>query len=63
MENSKQELIEYINKVGDMSLSVEMTRMPGIQIEILKIALPEIYKGLKDGFVSLTGENPWDNNQ
>jgi hypothetical protein len=49
-----------IDRVDNLIGSLELPIPPSMHVEQLKKILPEVVAELKDGFVGVTGENPWE---
>jgi len=56
----KDQLGMAIDRVDNLIGSLELPIPPSMHVEQLKKILPEVVAELKDGFVGVTGENPWE---
>lgn len=60
--DAKEKLGEAIDSLDNLSFGVNnMTQISAeIHVEGLKKSLPRVVKEMKEAFVELTGENPWE---
>lgn len=56
----KKTLGQLIDSLDSLAHALKMPLPPQMHVEQLGIALPEKVKRLKEVFVEITGENPWD---
>ena len=60
MKMEKKTLGQLIDSLDSLAHALKMPLPPQMHVEQLGIALPEKVKRLKEVFVEITGENPWD---
>ena len=60
MEDKFETLGQLIDSLDNLAHALKMPLPPQMHVEQLGIALPEKVKQLKEVFVEITGENPWD---
>ena len=61
MDNDKAEKLgQIIDRIDNLTYSLSMNLPEKMHIECMRESLPKIVKDLKDSFVEITGENPWD---
>ena len=62
MDEAKEELGQAIDSLENCTFGLmNLTTLPDrIHVDGLKASLPDIIKRLKEGFVKVTGENPWE---
>jgi hypothetical protein len=60
MENKFEALGQLIDSIDSLAHGLNLPLPPKMHVEQLSIALPEKVKQLKEVFVEITGENPWD---
>ena len=60
MEMKMETLGQLIDSLDSLAHALKMPLPPQMHVEQLGIALPEKVKRLKEVFVEITGENPWD---
>ena len=60
MEDKFETLGQLIDSLDNLAHALKMPLPIHMHIEQLSVALPEKVKQLKEVFVEITGENPWD---
>lgn len=60
MEEKFEKLGQLIDSIDNLAHALKMPLPPKMHVEQLSIALPEKVKQLKEVFVEIRGENPWD---
>lgn len=58
MDNEK--LGQAIDKVESLACGLNLPISAEMHLEQLKKALPKLVDELKEGFIEITGENPWE---
>ena len=60
MEDNYEELGQLIDSLESLQFSLSLPIGDKIHVEMLKSILPEKIKELKEVFVKITNENPWE---
>ena len=60
MEDKFETLGQLIDSLDNLAHALKMPLPAQMHIKQLGISLPEKVKKLKEVFVEITGENPWD---
>ena len=60
MEDKFEELGQLIDSIDSITHALNIPLPPQIHVEQLKNLLPEKVEKLKEVFVKITGENPWE---
>jgi hypothetical protein len=60
MEQKFETLGQLIDEVDNLAHAVQLPIPPQLHVDSLKTLLPEKVKKLKESFVEITGENPWE---
>ena len=60
MEDKFETLGQLIDSLDNLAHALKIPMPPQMHVEQLSVALPEKVKQLKEVFVEITGENPWD---
>ena len=60
MEDNYEELGQLINSLESLQYSLNLPIGDKIHVEMFKSILPEKVKELKDLFVKITNQNPWE---
>ncbi len=60
MEDKFETLGQLIDSLDNLAHALKMPLPPQMHVEQLSVALPKKVKQLKEVFVEITGENPWD---
>ncbi len=60
MENKFEKLGQLIDSLDSLACGLVLPMPPAIHLEALRGSLPEKVKELKESFIEITGENPWD---
>lgn len=60
MEDKLEKLGLLIDSLDNLAHALKLALPPQVHVEQIGVALPEKVKELKEVFVEITGENPWD---
>ena len=60
MDIAQENLGRAIDRVDNLAHGLELPMHPEFPVDMLKKILPGVVKELKQGFVAITGENPWE---
>lgn len=60
MENKFEQLGIIIDELESLTLSLTLPIGDRVHVEMLRAILPEKVQKLKEVFVEITGENPWE---
>jgi hypothetical protein len=60
MTQEQEKLGQLIDRIENLSFALNMPLTDHIHIKAFRESLPEITKELKESFVEITGENPWE---
>ncbi len=60
MEEKFEKLGQLIDSIDSLAYALNIPASPEFHIKQLKSLLPEKVKKLKESFIEITGENPWD---
>lgn len=60
MEDKFEKLGQLIDSIENLVYGLELPMPPAFHVDRLKEILPEKVKELKEVFVEIVGENPWD---
>lgn len=60
MDDKYEKLGRLIDRIENIQHALALPIPPQIHIEGIKGSLPDIVKELKDSFIEITGENPWE---
>jgi hypothetical protein len=60
MDEARELLGQAIDSVDNLVYSLNLPLPPQLHVESLRKLLPKEVKKLKQGFVAVTGENPWE---
>jgi|GEM_PF-3798731 len=60
MENEYEELGQIIDAIDSLTHALNLSIGDEVHVEMLKVILPEKVKELKDVFIKITDENPWE---
>lgn len=60
MDDYKEKLGLAIDRLENCACALAIPMSNDIHVDALKGSLPEIVKELKEAYVGLTNENPWD---
>lgn len=58
--NKLEKLGQAIDRVDSLAHGLVLPMPADFHLQQLKKILPEIVKELKDGYVAVTGDNPWE---
>jgi hypothetical protein len=60
MDDAKEILGQAIDRLDNLTHGLQLPMSDTFHIVQLKSILPEVVRELKQGFVAVTGENPWE---
>jgi hypothetical protein len=60
MEESFETLGQLIDEIDSLAHALQFPLPPEMHVEQLRIALPEKVRKLKEVFIEISGENPWE---
>jgi hypothetical protein len=60
MEDKFEKLGQLIDSIDSLASALELPMSAFVHLQQMKILLPEKVQELKDVFIEITGENPWD---
>jgi hypothetical protein len=60
MEDKFEKLGQLIDSLDNLAHALKMPLPPQMHIDVFSRSLPEKVKELKEVFVEITGENPWE---
>lgn len=60
MENKFEKLGQLIDSIDSLANGLNIPMPSDFHVQQLKSILPERVKKLKESFVEITGENPWE---
>jgi hypothetical protein len=60
MEDKFEALGQLIDSLDNLAYALNIPLPPQMHVERLGISLPEKVRQLKEVFVEITGNNPWD---
>jgi hypothetical protein len=60
MDEAQESLGIAIDRVDSLAHGLQLPMPAEFHIRQLKNLLPDVVKDLKQGFVAVTGENPWE---
>lgn len=60
MDNKFEKLADLIESLDNLAHALQLPVPAQMHVDGLKDSLPETVQELKNVFVELTGENPWD---
>ncbi len=60
MENKFEQLGVLIDEIDNLAHALNLPIPDNIHVEALKKSLPEKVAKLKEIFIEITGENPWE---
>jgi hypothetical protein len=60
MNDNYEELGMLIDDIESLSFALQLNMPAEFHVQQLKKALPEKVQKMKDVFVKITGENPWE---
>lgn len=60
MENKFEKLGQLIDEIDSLAHALKLPLPPQMHVEQLGEALPEKVSKLKEVFIEITGENPWE---
>lgn len=59
-DQTKNELGIVIDKIDNLAHALQLPIADSTHVRALRDSLPEVVVNLKDLFVKITGENPWE---
>jgi hypothetical protein len=59
-EIAVEKLGELIDSIDSLACALELPMSAFVHVQQMKILLPEKVQEMKDAFIDITGENPWD---
>lgn len=60
MEDKFEKLGQLIDSIDSLAYGLDIPMSAEFHMKQLKSILPEKVKELKESFIEITGENPWD---
>lgn len=60
MEYKFEKLGQLIDSIDNLANGLYNSMPSEIHVQIMRSLLPEKVKALKESFIEITGENPWD---
>ena len=60
MEDNFEKLGILIDELDNLAHALKLPLSPHIHVEQIGIALPDKVKRLKEIYIEITGDNPWD---
>lgn len=60
MEDKFENLGQEIDRIENLWYGLSLPMPAEFHLQQLKVILPEIVKNLKNQFVAISGENPWE---
>ena len=62
MDEAQENLGIAIDRLDSLAHGLQLPMPAEFHLRQLKTLLPEVVKDLKESFVAVTGENPWEGN-